>query len=91
MTFSIPLFADKQSKTEQYDLAFDAKQVFVKTRVDKRHIGDAVGNEIDLVRHYMIDFFEKFRAALTHHDQSIREGRDILPTPDVAARQARAE
>ena len=36
------------------------------------------GNEIDLVRRYTIDFLQKFRAAITHHHQSIREGRDIL-------------
>ena len=50
MTFSMPLLAREQAETQQDDLALDAKQVLVKTRVDERHVGDAVRDQIDLLR-----------------------------------------
>ena len=71
----------EQAKAEQDDFALDAKQVFVETRVHKRHIGDAVGDEINLLRRHAIDLLQEFHAALAHDDQPIGQGRDFFQHP----------
>ena len=47
-----PFVRREQAKTEQDDFALDAEQVFVKTRIHKGHIGDAVRDQIDLLRRH---------------------------------------
>jgi hypothetical protein len=50
----------------------------MKAGIDKGDIGNAVGDEIDLLRQDIIDFLQEFHAALTHHHHPIRQGRHFL-------------
>ena len=81
MTFSMPLFAESRPKAEQDDLALDAKQVLVETRIDERHIGNAVRDHVDLLRQHAIDLLQEFRAALAHDDQPVGQGGDFFQHP----------
>jgi hypothetical protein len=46
-----------------------ANSSFEIIRVGERHIGNAVGNQINLRSGRLIDFEQKFAPAFTHHDQ----------------------
>ena len=50
-----PFIGRKQTKAEQNHFALNAKQVFVKTGIDKGNVGDAVGDQINFLRQYPID------------------------------------
>ena len=55
----------------------------METRVHKWHIGDAVWDQINLLRRHAIDLLQEFRAALTHDDQPIGQGRDFFQHPSL--------
>ena len=83
MTFSIPLFGESSPKLSRTSLALDAEQVLVETRIDERHVGDAVRDQVDLVRRDAVDLPQEFRAAFAHHHQPVGERRDLLQHPPL--------
>ena len=50
-----PLVRREQAEAEQHGLALDAEEVLVEARIDERHVGYAVGNQVDLLRRHVID------------------------------------
>ncbi len=63
------LVGRQQAERQQHRLALDAELVLVEAGIDERHVGDAVGNEVDLLRRNAVDVLQEARAALAHdHD-----------------------
>jgi len=75
------LVSRQQAEGQQHRLALHAKVVLVEAGIDKGHVGDAVGNEVNLVRRDAIDALQKARAALTHDHHPLRQPRYLLQHP----------
>ena len=66
-----PFVGGEQAKAQQDHFPFDSKEVFVKTGVCKRHIGNAVWDEINFLRRNPVDLLQEFHTTLTHHNHPI--------------------
>ena len=62
-----PLVWRKEPEREQYQPAFHSELVLVIIRIDKRDIGNAMGNEINLCGRGLIDLLQHLSPALRHH------------------------
>ena len=71
MTVSTPLFGESSPKGQQYRLASHGESILVKVGVDKRQVGDAVWNDVNLVRRHLEDLLEKVGGVLAHYDETI--------------------
>ena len=74
----------QQTEREQHELSFDPKMVFVKARIDKRHVGNSMRNEIDFFFGNVVNFSKEIFPPLAHHDQSVRQSRQLLQHPTLA-------
>ena len=55
----MPLFGDSSPKVERDELALDPELILVKVGIDERHVGDAVGDQVDLGVGNVVDVPEK--------------------------------
>ncbi len=51
-----PLVGREEPEGEEHVLALDAELVLIKTRIDEGDVGDAVGDEVDLLVGHAVDF-----------------------------------
>jgi hypothetical protein len=68
----------QQAECQQHLLAFNLELILVEIRVDERHVGDAVVDDVDFLRRHFVDLFEKLAPPLRHDDQPRRQ-RGKLP------------
>ena len=68
----------QQAEGEQHVLSFDSKMVLVKARIDKRHIGNSMRNEIDFFIGNVVNFSKEIFPPLAHHHQSVRQSRQLV-------------
>ena len=61
----------QQSEGQQHHFALDAEAVFVEVRINKRHIRDAVRDQVDLVRAHAVNLLQKLSPSLTQRHQPI--------------------
>jgi len=72
-TFSMPLFGRKQTEGEQHHPSFHAELVLEISGIDEAHVGNAMGDEIDLRRRRLVNLLQHVASALGHDDEPGRE------------------
>ena len=67
----------EQAEREQHIFSFGSESILVETGIGKWHIGDSVGDEIDLVRRDVKHFFKDIGRLLAHDNETIRQSRNF--------------
>ena len=65
-----PLVRREQAEREDDVLPLDAELFLRRVGIDERHVGNAVGDDVDLRRGDAVDVEQELAAALRHHDES---------------------
>ena len=65
---SMPLLGDSKPNVRMTDRLLNPSLAFAVVRRDKRKVGDAVGDDLDLVVRHAIDIAQQFTALAGHHD-----------------------
>jgi len=77
------LVRGKQAERQQNGLALQAELVFEKIRVDERHVGNSVRNEIDLFLGNSVNIAGEFHPPPRHHHHPVAQLRDLLEHPPL--------
>ncbi len=65
------LIGRQQAKREQDILSFRSETIFVKVGISEGQIGDAMGNQVNLVGRDAEDFLQDLRGMLAHDDHAV--------------------
>ena len=66
------LVSAENSESQNYEFAFDSEMVFIKTRIGKRHVINAVRYENHLVVGHAIAIAQKFDPLIAHRHHALR-------------------
>ncbi len=76
-----PLVRREQPERQGDELPLDPELILVEVRVDERHVGDAVGDQVDLGLRDIVNVTEEAACSLGHDDQA---GRHLGDLPEHA-------
>ena len=68
----------EQAEGEQHLASFDAELRLVEAGVHKRHVRDAVWNDIHLCIRHTVGFTQNFRAFVRHHHHAVTAPHEFL-------------
>ena len=61
----------KQSKGQEHGLSFHPKLILIKAGVDEWHVGNAVGDDVDLVGADTVNLRQQMGSVLGHNHQPV--------------------
>ena len=73
----------EQAEGQQHFFAFHPKFVLMEIGIDKRHVGNPMRDNVDLLRRDIVDLLQELAAMLRHHYKPGRERHQFLDDPAV--------
>src|ERR1035437_4284416 len=72
------LIRRQQAEREQHRFSFHAEAVLIEIGIQKRQVGHAMRNHVDLAAGYFEDLLQQLGGQLAHHDKTIRKLSDLF-------------